>query len=950
MPTTVARPRNKWSFWKGLTLAASLSVAAVPSLLPADEVPAPSTPLPSNPDFVTGTLPNGLKYVLKKHAKPEGRVALMLQVNSGSLNERDDQQGLAHFLEHMAFNGSKNFKPGDLIPFFEKLGLQFGRHQNAFTSFDQTAYILDMPRNDADSVKDALLCLSDMGFNLLLLPEEIDKERGIINEEARTGKGADQRIQEKLWPQLMPGARLPMRFPIGKEEVFMKAPRQAFVDYYETWYRPESMTLYVFGDIDPALVKPMLADLFGGPAKRPQVAEAPSGVTPYTAQKAIVVTDPEKRGCDIEMTSISAPLPPTTTYGDFRARQIEGMASAMLSKRFDELLNKGEAPFQNAGFSIGSFLQQACIASASASCKPEDWQATAQTLAAELRRAQEHGFVQAELDDMIKDTLASAEAAIPREATTPSMAYVQRVSGAMREGDTVMSAQQRFDALKAVLPTISLADVNAAFRSYADPSRMAFTLTMQEGGSVPVPSDEELLSAFRAALAMPVTPYTKAARPDSLLSQAPKAGAVKSTDVASDLGVTSAALSNGVVIHHKFNDTRKNSVTVAINIAGGTIEETAANRGITEAAIAGWNQTATSALDSTTIRDLMVGKNVSVGAGDGQDSISLNVSGTPKDLEAGLQLAYLMLTDPVIEQAAFDNWKKSRLTQLEGEKFDPGANLRKNISAALSDDPRRQPVTADNVNALTRDDAQAWLSRIIKSGAIEVAVVGDVSDKDAMPLALTYLGSIPARSADFSALNALRKMPLKLKDGAVIDATYDAQAPVAIGLSGFLSTDASNVTEKRLMQVASMIMSTRTNKTIREEKQLVYSIGASSAPAEIYPGSGFFLAAAPCDPRNAAELVKVASEMFAEFAASGPTADEVSVAVGQILEQLENDVKEPQYWMGRLAKLNMRGRSLDECRGEADFYKSVTPDQIKAVFSKYCIPANQVKITVVPKS
>jgi len=296
----------------------------VVGLLPALMVwvaPALAKPLPVDARIITGKLDNGVTWMYREHANPPGKMAMMIHIDAGSLNETDQQRGLAHFMEHMVFNGTKHFPPGKLIPFFESIGMEFGADLNAFTGFDQTAYMLFLPDTEPDRMDKSLMVLSDYAFGALLLDEELDKERGVILAETRTGKSAEQRMRDKLWPELYKGSRFADRLPIGKEEIVANAPRSEFVDFYRTWYRPENLTVLLVGDAKPDGILPIVEKWFG--EYRPQVpARKPKGpeFQPFTKQRAMVVTDPEMSRCEVHMTNIRPGRPPTTTVEQWRGQ------------------------------------------------------------------------------------------------------------------------------------------------------------------------------------------------------------------------------------------------------------------------------------------------------------------------------------------------------------------------------------------------------------------------------------------------------------------------------------------------------------------------------------------------------------------------------------------------------------------------------------------------------
>jgi zinc protease len=410
-------------------------------------------------------------------------------------------------------------------------------------------------------------------------------------------------------------------------------------------------------------------------------------------------------------------------------------------------------------------------------------------------------------------------------------------------------------------------------------------------------------------------------------------------------------LDNGVRVHHRFMDERKNEASVAITLAGGTIQETPADRGLTEAALRAWDRPATSTLSSTAIRDLMTGAKVRVRGGMTGDTLSLGVSGDPAELERGLQLAYLLLTDPVIEPAALEQWKDGELQRIAARKSQPMQMLGEVSADAIypKSETRPRNLTEDQVKAINRDAAQAWLLRLIAGAPIEVSVVGDIDRDAATALVTRYLGALPSRPRiGDKTLDDLRTIARPAGPIAVQQA-IDAKTPQAAVLTGFFGVDLSQVRDVRLLNVAARVLSTRMTKTIREGKQLVYSIGASSEPATVYPGFGLFAAIAPTDPGKAQALAKAVAEMYAEFEKDGPTADELAVAKRQMTNLLDEILKDPGFWSSRLATLDYRGQRIDDLLGAKADYERFTGADVREAFARYDRPDARLEFVVTPK-
>jgi zinc protease len=942
----------------------SIILALLPALLTL-AAPLFAEQLPADSRILTGKLENGVTWMYRQHDNPPGKMALMIHVDAGSLNETDQQRGLAHFMEHMVFNGTENFPPGELIPYFESIGMEFGADLNAFTSFDETAYMLFLPDTSPERVDKALMVLSDYAFRALLLDEEIDKERGVILAEARTGKSAEQRMRDKLWPELYQGSRFAERLVIGKEEIIANAPRSEFIDFYRAWYRPENVTVLLVGDAEPDAIVPLVEKWFG--QYKPQVpARQPLGpqFKPFSTARAIVVTDPEMSRCDVQLTNLRPGRPPTTTVEQWRVELVERIGTWIIGRRYRERVDRGAASYRTARARVSDFFQDAVLVGANASGEPADWPRMIEELIVEVNRVRQHGFTGRELELARKELLADAERAVRTEPTGAARSLLFEMLSAVNDHEPVLSAQQQLDLYTRLLPTIQLAEVNQAFKEHFTPGTFAYVVQMPEKDGGVVPPPEEVLATANGAWVADVAQIDEAAGPGQLLAALPAPGSVVESTTDEELGITSAWLVNGVRVHHRFMDYKKDTVMVSIALAGGGIEETESNAGITSVASLAISEPATSVLSSTDIRDIMTGKNIRVGVGAGGrgrrrgggsrgmrpdgDTLTVSVQGSPKDLEAGLQLAYALLTDGKIEESAFKNWKLRTLQMLERMQSMPRFRAMQAAADLLSGgDPRRRFPTPDDVNRQSVAEAQAWYDRLCRDAPIEVAVVGDIRLDEVMPLIERYVGSLPARNRSARHLDELRRLA-RPSGPLVRHVEVETITPQGMAMAGFVAADGHDTYDRRALTLAAQTLSTRLVKEIREDRGLVYSIRAGYQPSWVYEGSAQFSAGAPCDPAGAQMVAQEIHKLFAEFARNGPTEEELTNAKKQVANNLDTQMKEPSYWWRILQHHDLHGRDLAEERAERESYEGYTAAQVRDVFRKYYQPARQFSVTAVP--
>lgn len=932
-----------------------LAASCIPGSLAQD--------LPADPALVTGQLENGLRYVVRQHATPPQRAAIWLHIHSGSLNETDPQRGLAHYLEHMAFNGSAHFAPGSLVPFFQSLGMTFGRDQNAFTSFEQTTYQLSLPSASREMLDKGLLFFADVLSRLSLSPAEIDAERQIIQEERRRGLSGRQRTAFYVIERIAPGSLYGQRITIGTEQTIDSVQRADFLDYYNKWYAASNATLIVVADAPTDTIVDAIRASFADAPARPRPAPQDPRVKPYEKSFAIVASDPEIRSEDVRIVRLEPARPPTTTLPQFRRDLVAQIGERALNRRLEAKVARGGPSFQSARVSAGNEGNAIYTAEISARANPGKWRTALEEIALELQRGRAFGFTSREVDDARKEMLSSAERAVETESTTPAQALIGRINRNVTAGEPNLSPAQRLELLKQLLPTITPEEVAAHFAREYDTTAVAFIAVLPADADIP--TEAQLLELGARALSVQPTREQEVAHATTLLSRLPEPGAVAEGAEHPASQVWSGWLSNQVRVHHRFMDERKNDVTIRISLIGGQLLETAENRGITQAAELAWARPATHDLSSTDIREIMTGKKVSVrgggggfggggrrgggGAGSG-DSISLTISGSPNDLEPGFQLAYLLLTQPKIEASAFERFRDAQRQRIEESLTNPMMLGMRLASAAPfpEGEPRTQPLTIEQIERLSLPAAQAWLDKLIHASPIEVTIVGDLPREPALELVARYLGALPKRDRvspeNYAALRKLQRPA----GPRTLERSIDSPTPQAFVLSGFYGPDETQVEDALAMNLAARILSTRMVKQVREETQLVYSIGASLRPGSTYPGFGVLAAAAPTEPAKTAALVAKLNEMYADFAESGPTDEELDVARKQFANTYAEQLRDPGYWLGRLDQLTFRGARLDDVVAEEQRYQTIPARQVQETFARYYAKPSTITVVVTP--
>jgi len=931
-----------------VVLAGLCAAALCSDLLTAAEVNL-NAPLPVDPAVRMAKLGNGLDVWIRAHQVPPGRVGIWLHVDSGSINEEGDERGLAHFLEHMAFRGSENFPPGELTRYFESIGLTFGRHQNAFTAFDQTTYTLTLPDTEEYTLRKGLLCMADFAFRLSLLREETDKERGVILEEARARKGPHQRMLEKLLPVLLPGSRVAERLPIGKEEVIERAADEDLRGYYKTWYRPDNSALLIVGDVDPEAVQELAEDAFRDWRPAPNPAEnADAGIKPYSGTRAAVLTDPELTTATVKAVSIR-PLEKLVTVGDLRRKLLDDVGIWMMNRRLSDMVRNGTAPFQEASLSKSLFLDLMTYIDLEAECQPDKWAPSLLSALSEVRRARKYGFLDQEFEDAKTATLSAAERAARTEPTRDQRYFLRNMNDCVAQERKPVSAGQSLELIRTLLKTITLQEVWDGFRRNFGAEARLILLMMPEVEGGGAPSGQELLAVEKLAEEAEVAPLTAKKRVESLLEEEPVPGRAVEREEDPDLGILSVTLSNGVRAHLRSMDYKKGQVLVRIALAGGAIKESSDNRGVTSAAALVLTQPASQKLTSIQIRDFMTGKKVKVGGAVTPDALVVHITGSPEDLEHGFRLAHLLLTAPRLEASALKVWKEQMAQEIERRRTDVEAHLSEEAKALLSGgDLRLKFPTQQQVAALTLQQAQEWIEGIVRSAPIEASIVGDMDRGRALELTLKYLGSLPERPRVDPALRPLREV--QLNPGPLLSTVnVETITPRAMVLLGWRGADWTDVRDRRVLQIAARVLQVRLREEIREKRGLTYSPFCYTQAAAAYPGTGRFVALFAADPDTADETMELTRDIMEAFARGGPTEDEMAVVHKQFANIIETQQKEPSYWSSVLADLDYHGTKLEDVKKAREKYTSYTREDVLEVLGRYVKEEARIQVIVLPK-
>ena len=907
--------------------------------------PATTEPrLPLWPAVTRGTLPNGLTYYVLPHHQPEHRAAMWLAVNAGSLQEDDDQQGLAHLVEHMAFNGTKRFPKQAIVDYLEKIGMEFGADVNAYTSSDQTVYMLQVPTDGADYVGTGLDILRDWAGGISFEPTEVDKERGVVLEEWRLGRGADERVFMKQVPVIYGGTRYASRLPIGQPEIIKGAPRDAVTRFYKDWYRPDLMAVIVVGDVDPAAITKEITARFGdltGPAKpRPKFT---GGALTHDVKIAID-TDPELRGSSVSIADLF-PHRSEAYASDYRRFVLDGLYHRMLGERLASLARKPDAPFMFAFSSTGDQTRGFEGFDRMAFAKDGRLLDALEVLLTEVARVERHGFTQAELDrakaGYLKATADSAAEWDQQEA----FEYADELTRHFFEGELVIGRVAEDELSRRYTPGVTLDDVAHLADEWQHDATRAITIKAPATAKA-VPTRAQVEAVVAKVAAADLAPWTEEAAPTTLVAQPPTGGTIVARTPADDLGVTRWTLSNGVKVL-VLPTTYENQRVYLSGVSPGGLnllddKRFVSGRFAVEAVTAG----GAGALSADQLDRALAGKNVNLWLWADDTTESLNGSASSADLATLLQLAYLRMAAPRKDPDAFKAWQLGRAEGLERRDVTPEIALNDLTQTTLtSNHKRRRPITAADVRAVDLDTAlAAYRDRFGDAGDWTFVLVGNLDLATLEPLVATYLGGLPATKRH----ERWKDLGVKPPKGKVEKTVKAGQEPKAAVQLVFFDDDKWSPTAARDLEIMTAALEIRLREILREDMSGVYGVGVWGtilrAPVQRRQVQIRF----GCAPENVDALRAATLKEIARMQAEGVAQEYLDKVKETRRRSHELALKENRYWLGLLGEAAEFGDDPHEDLSNGEAADRVTSDNIKASAKRFLSTKRYYSGTLVP--
>ncbi len=933
-----------------LFLSSAFVILTTAWLLSAEPRPRPSgqSDLPPDESVLFGELENGLRYAIMPNGEPRGRVSLRLFVRAGSLQETDDQRGLAHFLEHMAFNGTENFAAGTLVEYFQSLGMSFGADTNAYTGFDRTVYLIELPDNEHSSIDEALLVLRDFADRMLIDEEEVESERGVILSEKRTRDSVRFRTAIEEFSFLLPDAIISDRFPIGNEEVIKQAGREDLVEFYESWYRPERVAVVIVGEVEPEEVEPLIAGQFSDFApKRPEPPEPHRGEVVARDGAARLHTESEATTTRVAIQSVRPYEPAPDTAERRIERLTRSVAMQMLNRRLDILAQEEGSPFSRGSVGAYDLFDFFSNASIELHTRPDDWREALRTAERELRRALTFGFHDGELREIRANAINSFEEAARQAPTRRSRRLAEGLVGSFSGNTVFTDPHTELALMKPALEAMTVEECLDALReAFPEGNRFIFVT-----GDVEFPEPEETIrGVYLESADEEVEPPEAMEDVGFAYETFGEPGVVAEENHFEDLDVHQVRFENGVRLNLKQTDFSSNEIRLAVRIGGGRLTEPEEQAGLALLASQTFIRGGLGEHSADELRRIFAGRNVGWGFSVSDDAFTFGGGTTPDDLEAQLHLLAAHLTDPGYRDEALRRARDGFDERYVEARHTVSGVLQDQVSGFLAGgDFRFGLPPKEDLLALDLDDVRSWLAEPLRSGYLELSVVGDFSAPgDVIEAVGATLGALPERQHEKPGFED-RRILSKPEPGGKKSFEFESRIPSGVAAVYWATTDMRDISKTRRLSVLARVFSDRMRIRIREEMGEAYSPYAASNTSDTYRDYGWFTGLVGIDPGKAKEVAEVVVEIAREIHEGEITEDEFQRALRPVLTSLRDTVRENGYWLNSvLASSQEYPQRLEWAREMSDDFESITPEELETLAREYLDPGEALRIFVIP--
>lgn len=919
-----------------------------PSRQPAHQ----TSDLQPDPSLRSGSLENGMRYILMPNPKPENRVSMHLFIQAGAMHEKPNERGIAHYLEHMLFNGTENFAAGELVKYFQSLGMQFGPDVNGRTGFYSTVYDLDLPEGGKESLDNGLLVLADYAAGALIEAQEVEKERKVILAEKRTRDSVDYRTFKETLRFELPDALIPRRLPIGTEQVIKAADRDLLKNFYDAWYRPERMFVVMVGDFDMETAGELIKSRFGGLSPRADRRGCPDpGEIAHSGTKTFYHHEPEAGETRVSIETVRKRPQPADSRELRRERLLSGMAGQIINHRLDEMLNQPETPFTSARTAAGNYLHYVQASEIHADCAPEKWSATLRAIEQTLRKALAHGFTESELLRVKEERLADLKRRVKSADTRESGHLARRIISSLDNRRVFQSPEQERDLLAPMIAAADRQSLHQALKKdWAPDHRLVLVTGNADLSGKEDTAEKQILDTFKESRKTLVKPPVEAAETNFPYLEPPAGNSrVLSEETIKDLGIVRIEFANNITLNIKKTDFKSNQVVAALAFGGGRAAEPVENPGLSGLAREVINLSGLGELNREELRRVLAGKNTEIEFQVEENQFVFKGRSVTEEVALLFQLLHAHLKDPGFRQEAYElamrqfaqkyeSWGHSihGALQLEGSRFLAGGDSRFGMP----------DYTTFKNNTLM--DVKKWVGSAITRAPLEISLVGDVDVETVVRNAKKYFGAMEPRIKQDSPAVEDRQPAFPTGRSHRIE----VPTKVSKGLVdvAFPTDDYWDIHRNRRLSVLSNVMADRMRIKIREDMGAAYSYHTYNQASRAYPDYGVYHAMVEIAPQDADKVIGAVKQIAADLARNGVSGEERDRAVKPVLTSIRERRKTNEYWLSNVLKGSRRHpQQLDWSRTFLSGYEAITAEELSRMASRYLVTKEAASLIIVPE-
>ncbi len=908
-------------------------------------VPKLTDLLPVDPAVVQGTLPNGLRYFVRRNEKPAQRAELRLVVRAGSILEDEDQRGLAHYVEHMAFNGTKRFPKQAIVSFLERSGMRFGADLNASTSFEETVYMLQIPTDTAALLNTALDVLQDWASAVTFDSIEFARERGVVIEEWRTGRGASQRISERQFGVEFKGSRYADHFPVGTKESLDTATLAATRRFYADWYRPDLMAVVAVGDFDAAAMERAIKERFGAlvnPApERPRLTyDAPD----HADTRVSTAADPELPQSVVQVQWLLPPRP-RGTVGAWRTSLIAGMYTGLLSQRLGELAQHESTSFAFAYAANGSLLPTRDAFTVAAMVKDGRFTDALTATLAELERARRYGFTATEFERQKASLVRSFERSVSEASKTDSKVHANQLVSHMLRQSNIANPEQVLSLATAFLPGVTLDEVNGAAKSWMPEGNRTILIAAPARADVALPTDSALVAVFTRVSAQSMVAYVDSTADRPLVAHPPRPGKVAKTTTITDLGITEWTLGNGIRVLLKPTDFKNDQVLLLGRRPGGYSLLGNADHNI--ATLSDFVLGGVGEFSDNQLRRMLTGKVASAAVSVNENGESAYGSASPRDLQTMFELLWLSATAPRLDTALFAANRGMMKAALQNSRNTPAQAFDDTVTVVMANyHPRVRLFQPEQLDSLDATRAFAlYRARFANFTGWTFYLVGNFTLPGIRPLVERYIGSLPAKGKTETFVDRGIRPPKGVVSRIVRKGT-DPKAESRLTFHGDFAYSWENRLE---LDALRQLLELRFRDALREDKSGTYDVGVSASgswiPYKRYSITFSFESA----PERVEELAAAAFAVIDSVKRTGPTAEEMEKIHETFLRSHETGLRENSTWLGWMSDHDEDARDQHATIEYPSLVKKLTASQLRDAAGRYLNLSQYARFTLLPE-